>query len=459
MLVGRYVRDRKLDVSAATVRPEWTDERADITVDQLMRMTSGLRWDETYDLGTPITEMLYAEPDMAGFAASQPLAHQPGTYQQYSSGSTNIVCSWLDAQADVPERDFPRRKLFAPLGLSSAVWEVDASGTPVCSSYLWATPRDWATLGQFALQDGVWNGKRLLPHGWMTRSTTVTKVAQTDADGYAAGWWSNTRADGSRVVRGLPADAYWASGHDGQRLYVVPSQHLVVVRLGFSPRSRPGTCGPTASSTTSSPPPAAGRPQNVGVTVTSASSGTSSKSGMQVTSTGWEPPSVDAVHTVSAPPSKDIEKIRTASSSSVVSSVAVIPSTSRPRLPSARLHPASTETPGSSKPSPTVTTTGSPPSARPEGNEVEVGRAERTSSTAESTPRAMRATTTATATTRATTPTTAATRHPLATPLIPWRGGVAPAGAPGAGTGGVGCGSRTWSVHCCPSHQRSRPSG
>ncbi|GGL45201.1 6-aminohexanoate-dimer hydrolase [Phycicoccus endophyticus] len=240
LLVGRYVRDRKLDVSAATVRPEWTDERADITVDQLMRMTSGLRWDETYDLGTPITEMLYAEPDMAGFAASQPLAHQPGTYQQYSSGSTNIVCSWLDAQADVPERDFPRRKLFAPLGLSSAVWEVDASGTPVCSSYLWATPRDWATLGQFALQDGVWNGKRLLPHGWMTRSTTVTKVAQTDADGYAAGWWSNTRADGSRVVRGLPADAYWASGHDGQRLYVVPSQHLVVVRLGFSPEVEAG---------------------------------------------------------------------------------------------------------------------------------------------------------------------------------------------------------------------------
>ncbi len=235
LLVGRYVLERKLDITETGLRPEWTDERKDISVDQLMRMTSGLTWDETYDLGTPITQMLYAEPDMAAFAASQPLAHQPGTYQQYSSGSTNIVCSWLSSLADVPDTDFPRRELFTPLGLSSAVWEPDASGTPVCSSYLWATPRDWATLGQFALQDGVWSGQRLLPEGWMTQSTTATPVARSEEKGYAAGWWANKEADGSLVAPELPEDAYWASGHDGQRVYVVPSQQLVVVRLGFSP--------------------------------------------------------------------------------------------------------------------------------------------------------------------------------------------------------------------------------
>ncbi len=235
LLVGRYVLERGLDIQESGLRPEWTDERKAVTVDQLMRMTSGLRWDETYSLGTPITQMLYAEPDMAKYAASQPLAHQPGTYQQYSSGSTNLVCSWLTSLADVPDADFPRTELFAPLGLSSAVWETDATGNPVCSSYLWATPRDWATLGQFALQDGVWSGQRLLPEGWMAQSTTAQPVDRSEEKGYAAGWWVNTRADGSLVAPELPADAYWMSGHDGQRVYVVPSQKLVVVRLGFSP--------------------------------------------------------------------------------------------------------------------------------------------------------------------------------------------------------------------------------
>ena len=235
LLVGRYVLDGRISVDDAELRPDWTDGRKDITVDQLMRMTSGLTWDETYDLGTPITQMLYAEDDMAGYAASQKLAHQPGSYQQYSSGSTNILCGVLSGLADVADSDFPRRDLFAQLGLASATWEVDAAGTPVCSSYLWATPREWATIGQFALQDGVWAGDRLLPEGWMTQSTTAKAVTRSEEQGYAAGWWVNKQADGKLVVPGLPEDAYWASGHDGQKVYVVPSQRLVVVRLGFSP--------------------------------------------------------------------------------------------------------------------------------------------------------------------------------------------------------------------------------
>ncbi|MGL5912514.1 MAG: serine hydrolase domain-containing protein, partial [Phycicoccus sp.] len=236
LLVGRYALQHGIDVTTEkSLRPEWGDARRDITVDQLMWMTSGLTWDETYDLGTPITEMLYTEHDMAGYAASQPLAHAPGSYQQYSSGSTNILCGWLTDLPDVRDTDFPRTALFAPLGLSSAVWEPDASGTPVCSSYLWATPRDWAAVGQFALQDGVGGGQRLVPEGWMAASTTATRVDRGEERGYAAGWWVNTQADGTLVDPDLPADAYWMSGHDGQRVYVVPSARLVVVRLGFSP--------------------------------------------------------------------------------------------------------------------------------------------------------------------------------------------------------------------------------
>ena len=235
LLVGRYALDGRVTVEDAALRPEWTDGRSSITVDQLMRMTSGLTWDETYALGTPITQMLYAQDDMAAFAASQPLAHQPGSYQQYSSGSTNILCAVLTELPDVADADFPRRDLFARLGLASATWEVDGAGNPVCSSYLWATPREWATLGQLALQDGVWGEDRLLPEGWMAQSTTATPVARSEEQGYAAGWWVNRQANGELVAPGLPEDAYWAQGHDGQRLYVVPSQGLVVVRLGFTP--------------------------------------------------------------------------------------------------------------------------------------------------------------------------------------------------------------------------------
>ena len=233
LLVGRLVKEGQVALDDDQLRPEWEDdERADITVDMLLRMTSGLEWDETYDLGTPITRMLYDEPDMGSYVASLPSVHEPGTYQQYSSGSTTLLCSiLLEAKNGA---DVPRKELFAPLGLASAVLEPDAAGTPVCSSYLWASPRDWAAIGQFALQDGEWNGEQLLPKSWMNDSTKAVDV-ETEDPGYAAGWWVNELPDGSLVEPSLPEDAYWARGHDGQRLIVVPSEQLVVVRLGFSP--------------------------------------------------------------------------------------------------------------------------------------------------------------------------------------------------------------------------------
>jgi len=234
LLTGRLVLDGTVKVTDDHLRPEWKDGRSKITIDQLLRMTGGLAWDETYDLGTPITQMLYGESDMAEYVASQELAHPPGTHQQYSSGSTTLLCAVLGAKAKATSR-LAAAQIFAPLGLSSAVLESDGVGTPVCSSYLWATARDWASLGQFALQDGVWDGQRLLPQGWMASSTTVSPVKTSEEKGYAAGWWSNTDADGSLVEPTLTPDTYSMQGHDGQRVYVVPSKKLVVVRLGFSP--------------------------------------------------------------------------------------------------------------------------------------------------------------------------------------------------------------------------------
>ena len=226
--------DADLDPADTALRPEWTDERARISLDHLLRMTSGLEWDEEYDLGTPITRMLFSEPDMAAYAASQPPAHAPGTFRQYSSGTTNILCDLLHERTGLgPE--MAEKLMFGPLGMRSAVLEADASGRSVCSSYLWASPRDWARFGQFTLDDGEVDGRRLLPEGWMDIATTVVPSGG-EAEPYGAQWWVNDAGDGSPLrLSDMPGDAYWASGHDGQYVVVVPSSELVVVRMGFSP--------------------------------------------------------------------------------------------------------------------------------------------------------------------------------------------------------------------------------
>ena len=233
LMVGRLVQEGSVSLDDANLRPEWTDDRSKITVRQLLNMTSGLSWDETYALNTTITQMLYMEPDMGTFVASQEKAHEPGTHLQYSSGSTTLLCSIL--APDHGGANLPREQIFAPLGLASAVMEPDGAGTPVCSSYMWATPRDWAAVGQFALQDGVWNDERLLPEGWMSESVQAVDVDSEEDAPYASSWWPNQGADGSLRYESLPADAYFAQGHDGQRIIVVPSEDLVVVRMGFSP--------------------------------------------------------------------------------------------------------------------------------------------------------------------------------------------------------------------------------
>lgn len=234
LMTGMLVEQGVVSLDDDHLRPEWTDERADITVEDLLRMQSGLEWDETYDLGTPITRMLYLEPDMGSYVASLPLEHEPGTVQEYSSGSTTLLCSVLTERTGLGA-DLPRQTILGALGLSTAVFEPDAAGTPVCSSYLWAAPRDWAALGQFALQDGEWNGEQLLPEGWMDDTLTNVDHEATDDPGYAMGFRTNVLPDGSLRWPELPDDTYYMSGHDGQKVVMVPSEELVVVRMGFTP--------------------------------------------------------------------------------------------------------------------------------------------------------------------------------------------------------------------------------
>ncbi len=237
-LLGVLVGEGKLDIHQPAPVPEWAspdDPRHAITTDQLIRMSSGLEFNEDYgDLRTGVTQMLYNSSDMAAYAASMPLAAPPDTVWNYSSGTANILSRIIRhvIGGDIQTYwNFPRRAFFNRLGMTSAVLEPDASGTFVGSSYMYATARDWARFGLLYLQDGVWNGQRILPEGWVDYARTPTPPSQGE---YGALWWLNRGSGEHKEWEGVPEDAYAAEGHDGQYVVVIPSRNMVVVRLGVS---------------------------------------------------------------------------------------------------------------------------------------------------------------------------------------------------------------------------------
>jgi CubicO group peptidase (beta-lactamase class C family) len=239
-LIGTLVADNRLRLSDKSLLAEWRtpgDPRAGIALEDLLRMRGGLAFAEKYsDPLSDVNRMLFDGPDAGGFAASRPLAHPPGTHWQYASGTTNILS--LIARRSLGEDSYsfwPRRALFDPLGMESAIFEQDASGTFVGSSFLFATARDWARFGLLHAQDGVWDGRRILPEGWVKLVTTPTP--QSPDGRYGAHWWlklSKELGGDTAAAKTLPADAFHALGHEGQCITVIPSRSLVVVRLGLS---------------------------------------------------------------------------------------------------------------------------------------------------------------------------------------------------------------------------------
>lgn len=241
-IVGTLIRENRLNLLRTSLLEEWSiDRRDEISLADLMSMSSGLEFNEDYGDVTDVTRMLYLEPDMAGFAAAKPLAHGIGEVFSYSSGTSVVVARiWQDVFDDeAAALAWPREGLFVPLGMHSAVMEADARGTFVGSSYVYATSRDWARFGQFLLQAGVWNGQALLPEGYVAWMRDPSPNAPDD---YGRGmvWVHGPTAgtpEGEDPDAGfdLPDDAYWMLGHDGQTVVVMPSKNLVVVRLGLTP--------------------------------------------------------------------------------------------------------------------------------------------------------------------------------------------------------------------------------
>ena len=231
-LAGVMYGDGLVDVFAPTGIPAWQgDERAAITLNDLMQMQSGLQWNEDYGNRSDVNLMLHREKDMGLFAIDKPLEHKPGTFWYYSSGSTNIVMRYLRGKfaSDKEFLTYYRERVFAPLGIRNAVFEPDMSGTPVGSSYLYITAREYASFGQLYLGDGVFQGRRILPEGWVNYSATPASASN---DGYGAFFWLNK----DKFWPDIPEDMFNCQGHDGQEVFIIPSKDLVVVVLGYSPK-------------------------------------------------------------------------------------------------------------------------------------------------------------------------------------------------------------------------------
>jgi CubicO group peptidase (beta-lactamase class C family) len=214
------------------------DPRAAISYDHLLRMSSGLAFTERYeDPFSDVTTMLFATRGAGAYAAARPMEAPPGTVWRYASGTSNVLADALRAHlpSDLRYLDLPRRLLFEPLGMSSAVVELDEAATFIASSYMLATARDWARFGALFAADGMWDGRRLLPEGWVAYSRTP---APADASAqYGAHFWLHHEEERTQAARAtsypLPPDAFFAGGFAGQRITIVPSRGIVVVRLGY----------------------------------------------------------------------------------------------------------------------------------------------------------------------------------------------------------------------------------
>lgn len=258
-LIGIAIKDGLLQLTDSLCKhvpaPAGADPTlCDTTVDHLLHMTSGIAWAEDYGSDpttSNVLEMLYGnQGDMGAYVQKLPRAAPPGTVWSYSSGDSTLLARVLrGALAGKDSRAWAKEKLFDPAGLASAVFESDRSGTLVFSSSLFMTPRDMAKFGQLYLDDGMSGGKRVLPEGWVKYTTVpappVALPAPRVPDGggaragggsYGAAFWLNastpTATPDTFEFPDAPGDTYSAEGHWGQVISIVPSQQLVVVRVG-----------------------------------------------------------------------------------------------------------------------------------------------------------------------------------------------------------------------------------
>ena len=240
-LIGILVREGRLDVNAPVPVEAWRapgDSRGALTFDDLLHMSSGLaNGDGGLGPDAFVARLLFGEGsrDVFAYAAGVPLIHPPGTFWDYSP-ATSMILAGVVGQTVGSGREgmlaFMRGKLFDPLGMRSAVPEFDAAGTFMGGAFVWANARDWARFGLLFLRDGVWDGARVLPAGWVDYVRTPAPAPNNGV--YGAQLWLNLEPKGQQFkpLPGGPASAISVNGNGGQMVVIVPTHDLVVVRLG-----------------------------------------------------------------------------------------------------------------------------------------------------------------------------------------------------------------------------------
>ena len=229
-LFGILQTQGKIDIMKPAPIAEWAnDERAKITIANLLHMNSGLAWEEDYNTISDVTKMLFQAEDMTQAQIDKPLVGSPNASWNYSSGTTNLLSGILRKQFKTHQEylDFWYSGLIDKIGMNSMVIETDMAGNYVGSSYGWATTRDWAKFGLLYLHNGNWRREQILDEGWVKYAATPTP---TSNGGYGAQFWLNKGGKFPNVPRNM----FYCSGYQGQMVAIFPSQELVVVRMGLS---------------------------------------------------------------------------------------------------------------------------------------------------------------------------------------------------------------------------------
>lgn len=219
----------KLNVQDKAPVSEWqNDERKEITLHNLLQMNSGLEWDENYDKISDVTKMLFLEKDMTVMQRKKPLEGKPNESWNYSSGTTNLLSGILRKELGSQQEylDYWYRELIDKIGMNSMIIETDMAGHYVGSSYAWATARDWGKFGLLYAHKGNWNGTQIFAPEW---ADYVAQPTPTSNGTYGAQFWLNAEGE----MKDVPKNMFYADGYQGQRVYILPDQELVIVRFGL----------------------------------------------------------------------------------------------------------------------------------------------------------------------------------------------------------------------------------
>ena len=226
---GVMDKQGKIDINNNAPIHEWqNDERKNITIHNLLQMNCGLEWDEDYGSISDATKMLYVDTDMTTAQIHKKAIHKPNEYWYYSSGVSNLLSGILRKQFKSYQEylDYPYREFIDKIGMHSMLMETDMAGNFVGSSYAWATVRDWGKFGLLYLHKGNWNGEQIFNPDWVEYVTTPSPTSEGDYGGH---FWLNAGG----FYPDAPRDMFSANGFQGQRVFIIPSKDLVIVRFGL----------------------------------------------------------------------------------------------------------------------------------------------------------------------------------------------------------------------------------